>query len=213
MRKGLLTLLAMASFASPVAAEHLAPRNACVDLKGADAFLMTLTTAVANRSAEMLRPLVDHKVMLDFGGGSGWSEMEARLASPDYRLWEELDRVLVLGCDASGPSELVMPYYWGQDYGDLDAYGTYIVLGDAVPLYASENGSKIVRRLNWEAVEFIGFFETAEQIDAAERWEIRARDGQRGFVPKAALRALVDYRLLATRSDDKWRITYMIAGD
>ena len=199
--------------ATPAHSEHLAPRNECGTLEGADAFQMALVTAVANRNAEMLRPLVHPQVHLDFGGGRGWELMGERLQSPDYDLWAELDEVIRLGCDEGHEQSLVMPYYWGQDYGDLDAYGTYIVVGTKVPLYRTESGERTVRNLNWEAVEFVSLFETAEVLAQAKRWEIKTRDGARGFVEPQTLRALVDFRLIAERQDGTWVITTFIAGD
>ena len=211
--KQIIVAVAAFALATPVHAEHLAPRNACGKLEGADAFQMSLATAVANRDAEMLRLLVHPEVHLDFGGGRGWELMRERLSSPDYNLWDEFAEVIRLGCDEGYEQSLVMPYYWGQDYGDLDAYGTYIVVGTKVPLYRTESGERTVRNLNWEAVEFVSLFETAEVLAQAKRWEIKTRDGARGFVEPQTLRALVDFRLIAERQDGTWVITTFIAGD
>lgn len=218
MRPGQVIGLMLSAFAiftlvSPASAEHLAPRNVCGTMAGADAFRLTLVTAVANRDADMLEKIVDPDVLLDFGGGSGWEEMRARLDAADYRLWEELDTVIKLGCAVGSQDSLVMPYYWGQDFGDLDAYGTYIVLGADVPLFATAKGERAIGRLKWEAVEFIGDFETEQDVDAAPFWEIRTRNGMRGFVDQAQLRALVDYRLIAEQRAEGWAISTFVAGD
>ncbi|BDW81906.1 hypothetical protein MACH24_13440 [Erythrobacter sp. Dej080120_24] len=205
--------IAPMALAAPAAAEHLEPRNACSAMAGADEFRMTLVTAVANRDAEMLQTVVDPDILLDFGGGSGWREMRARLDAADYRLWDELDTVIRLGCDRAYQDSLVMPYYWGQDFGDMDAYGTYIVLGADVPMFATAKGESRIARLRWEAVEAVGFFDMVEGNREAPLWEVQTRNGKRGFVDHTLLRALVDYRLIAEQRDGGWKITTFVAGD
>lgn len=142
--------IAAMAMAAPAAAEHLEPRNACTSMAGADEFRMTLVTAVANRDPDMLQTVIDPGILLDFGGGSGWEEMRARLDAADYRLWDELDTVIRLGCDRAYQDSLVMPYYWGQDFGDMDAYGTYIVLGADVPMFATAKSERRIARLRWK---------------------------------------------------------------
>lgn len=205
--------IAAMALAAPAAAEHLEPRNACSAMAGVDDFRMTLVTAVANRDAEMLQTVVDPDILLDFGGGSGWQEMRARLDAADYRLWDELDIVIRLGCDRAYQDSLVMPYYWGQDFGDMDAYGTYIVMGADVPMFATAKGERKIARLRWEAVEAVGFFDMVEGDREAPLWEVQTRSGKRGFVDRTLLRALVDYRLIAEQRDGEWKITTFVAGD
>jgi len=200
--------------ASPTHAEHLYPRNECDGLEGVDRFQMRLVTAVANRNAAMLEPLVHPQVHLDFGGGSGWELMRERLTSPQLQLWSELDDVLRLGCATTRDGRISMPYYFLQEFPEgFDAYGTYISLGSRVPLYRSETGGRIVRYLNWEAVENVAFFETVENLESAKRWQVRAVDGTLGFVTPESIRALADYRLSAEMSEGRWRIMTFIAGD
>lgn len=215
MKQAIWGAIAALTLTAPAQAEHLAPRNECGALPGAEAFQMRLATALANRDEAMLRSLVHPQVQLDFGGGSGWDEMRARLVSPDYDLWSELDIVIRLGCAPSYEGSLAMPFYWGQEMPEgYDAYGTYIVLGEKIPLYRSATGDEIERNLSWEAVENVAYLETVEGVEDAARWEVQTADRTRGYVDREKLRALIDYRLLADRNDDgKWQITYFIAGD
>ena len=161
----------------------------------------------------MLKPLVDPQVHLDFGGGHGWDLMQERLVSEDYQLWEELDQVVRLGCARGYEDSLVMPYYWAQDIGERDPYGTYVVLGDRVPLFAREEGERVLRHLRWQYVELIAYLEHVDGIEDAVRLEVKLEDGTRGYVERAKLRALIDYRLLAERREGRWVITTFIAGD
>ncbi len=212
IRSILVGLLAI-FIASPALAGHLAPRDACHTFANSDAFQTKLATAVANRNADILQEIVDPQVLLDFGGGSGWEEMRLRLTSPEYNLWEELDTVIRLGCAVGYQKSMVMPYYWGQDFGDLDAFDTYVVLGDSVPLFSSVTGEEVIGHLNWEAVELSAYFEDGAAMDQSPRWEVQTRSGERGFVDQTRLRALFDYRLIAEQSNGRWRITTFIAGD
>ncbi|UAB79405.1 hypothetical protein INR77_06965 [Erythrobacter sp. SCSIO 43205] len=214
MTRVITIVLAAFALSAPVQAEHLAPRNECAKLTGASDFVRTLTTAVANRNAEMLRGIVDENIVLDFGGGSGWNEMQGRLLSPDYNLWAELDAVLRLGCGAYDDGSIAMPLYWVKPMPDgYESYGTYIVTGSKVPLYSAQTAGAVFTHLDWEAVELVAYLESVELGEDPALVEIRRADGTRGFADRALLRSLVDYRLLAAAEDGAWRITHFIAGD
>lgn len=194
--------------AAPVHAQNFAPRDECGGLQGIEQFRMQLVTAVANRNADMLEPLVDPDIHLDFGGGSGWEQMSMLLHSEEQALWESLAEVLALGC-ASSEYGLSMPWVWTQDLGFEDAYTTYLVRGADVPLRSSpEDEAAILRRLDWEAVSLLSDWSNEDRYA-----RVRTADGDRGFVPWDVLRSQIDYRLLASRQDDRWQITVFIAGD
>lgn len=210
----LLAGFAALTLTAPATAEHFAPRNECEALTGADAFQRTLVTAVANRNAEMLRSIVDPQIKLDFGGGEGWDLFEARLASSDPDLWAELDTVLRLGCAVTDEGRITLPYYFAQELPpDTDPYGTYITLGDRVPLYKTETGDEIVQFLNWEAVDNVAYFETVEDLERAKRWQFQTRSGTRGYIDPESVRSLIDFRMLAEKREGQWRMTVFIAGD
>ena len=208
----LAVALALMLGAGPVAAKSVPPRDTCADVSGADGFRMRLVTAVANRDAGLLRSITHPRVHLDFGGGTGWQLMQERLDDPDYRLWEELDKVLRLGCGTRGEGELYLPWYWGEDLGTEDAFSTYIVTGDDVPLLrkpkAASGATEVVRSLDWDVVTLI-----SEWDEKAKFAEVQTSDGQRGFVAWSHLRSQVDYRMIASRDTGEWLITVFIAGD
>jgi hypothetical protein len=83
---------------------------------------MTLATAVANRDEVMLLPLFAPDVLLDFGGGSGREELRRRLNDPEYRLWDELEALLPLGCAEGADGGITMPWLWAQDLDEDDAF-------------------------------------------------------------------------------------------
>ncbi|MEO1921277.1 MAG: hypothetical protein ABGW84_05245 [Sphingomonadaceae bacterium] len=201
---------AMAALSTPISAQQsYPPRDECRGDAAAQAFRYTLTTAVANRNAAMLRPLVAPQVELDFGGGSGWETFAARLDDPAYTLWEELDRVLLLGCAVMKGGELTLPWHWAQDFGDIDYFETMLVTGSDVPLRVAAAPDAPVRaRIHWELVTLIEGWDP-------EAGYLKVRDGlhRTGFIRSDRLRSMVDYRLLARPGTAGYRIIAFIAGD
>ena len=205
--------LAFLLLASPMAlaAKSVPPRDECNGVQGANAFRLALTTAVANRDENMLAALAEPEVLLDFGGGSGRDTLMARLDDGDYELWQELDRLLLLGCAAGeDASSLTIPWLFAQDLGTEDAFSTFVATGSAVPLRsAPDAGASVVATLDWDVVTMTG-----EWTDDAEFFPVRTASGSAGFVAVTQLRSQVDYRLLAVRGDDgEFRINALVAGD
>ena len=48
-------------------------------------------------------------------------------------------------------------------------------------------------------------------VDTGER--LKTADGKEGYVATDKVRSLLDYRLLATKVNNEWRITAFLAGD
>jgi hypothetical protein len=186
-----------------------APRDDCGELDGAHAFRTALAAAVEARDAEALVALADPDIKLDFGGGQGTAELRKRLADPDYRLWDELEQVLPLGCAANSQDVFTLPWYFAQDFGELDSFSGMIVMGEDVPLRAAPRGdAEVLERISWDAVELQGYLgdEDAFVLVADDR-------GREGYIARANLRSLIDYRLIAERAAGKWAITAFVAGD
>lgn len=207
MKWGIMLGAAALVLSAQAQAEHLYPRDECAKLDGVAQFRMALVTAVANRDAEMLRPLVSPQVHLDFGGGSGWETLEERLTDRD--LWSELDKVLRLGCASSDDGEIAMPWAWSQDYGIEDPFSAWLTLGDAVPLRESASAdAPVIRTMRWEAVEQQGGWQGDEEFI-----KVRTKTGEEGYAPVAQMRHQLDYRLIASRESGRWQVIVFIAGD
>lgn len=213
MRAAIWGLLLAGLLPATVAAKSVPPKDECSGIAGADRFRMALATATANRDPDMLRPLVDPEILLDFGGGSGWDLLAQRLDDPDYALWEELDKVQRLGCGIYSEErggEMYLPYYWGVDPGTDDPYLTYFVIGDGVPLrQGPAANSPLLDRLSWDIVTLIDDG-TQKPGDLAH---VQFASGRTGYVALEHLRSLVDYRLIAAPTSDGWTIKIFIAGD
>ena len=200
-----------ASFAVPPNAPgQYAPRDECSAIAGAAPFLAALRSAVTARDAEAFAALASPEIFLDFGGGGGQEEVRAQLGRKS-RLWRELDRIMELGCAVDAENgELVMPWFFAQDLGDADPFSTQLALGSAVPLLANPSRKAKVRaRLNWQLVHIYEVevsdpgYETVAVIDS----------DLEGHVRSSQLRSQLDYRLIARKEGDGWRIVTFLAGD
>ena len=86
-----------------------------------------------------------------------------------------------------------------------------LVTGSEVPLRRKPSpDAPAVRSLDWALVTLKG-----DGFDPAAKYaEVTATDGSTGFVATAKLRSLLDYRLVADKSEGgTYRITALIAGD
>ena len=218
--KRLLTAAALTALsfggASAVSAKNgpLYPRNECTTVPGLSQVDASLRTAAQMSDTGALLAVMDDDILLDFGGGSGKAELTKRLTSPDYLLWDQLDRVLRLGCglatDAQGNQNAAWPWYFNKDLGQGDPYETNIVTGTGVRLRSGPSlNSRIIGTVSWDYVFFTGSYDDEPGSFA----KVRTRSGQEGYMAVDYLRSEVDYRLVANKESGAWKITAFIAGD
>lgn len=183
-----------------------APRDECDALAGAGEFRERLARAVQERDADALAALASPDVKLDFGGGAGVAELKVRLSAPDGELWQALENLVPLGCAASPEGTLTIPWYFAQEIPLDDPYMAMIVRGTDVPLLAEPKAdAKAVTRLSWDAVEMVA--------NPGAYAEVKTADGTTGYIEMGKLRSLIDYRLIAEKGADGWKIGALVAGD
>lgn len=184
------------------------PRDECAKLPGFAEFRDKLFAAAKAKDVEALAALADPKINLDFGGGAGTDELRKRLSDPKVRLWDEIAALSGLGCAVDG-GIATMPAIFSRVPEDVDAATTMLVTGTDVPMRAKpERTAETVRTLDWALVSLAKGFDPG-----ATYTEVTAADGSRGHVLTAKLRSLLDYRLIAERQGEDWKITALIAGD
>lgn len=184
------------------------PRDECKGLPGWADFRTKLEQAVAHRDAETLAGLIDPAIELDFGGGHGVKELRRRLDDKDYKLWDQLTALLPLGC-AADESSATMPWIFAKAPEDADPYAGMLVLGDAVPAYAKPDAaSPALATLNWPVVTVVDNSGSEQPFT-----KVTLPDSKIAYVESTKLRSLLDYRLIASRAKQGWRITALIAGD
>ncbi len=192
---------------SPLASGPWAPRDECGKVEGADAFRERLAAAAEARDADALVALAAEDIKLDFGGGEGTAELRSRLADEDRKLWAELDTLMTLGCAANEQGGITIPWHFDQDLGVTDSYTAWLVTGEGVPVLAGPVGDERRATISWDLVE-------VETFDPEQpRQQARLPDGTAGFIATDRLRSLLDYRLIASSRNGRWRITTFVAGD
>ncbi len=192
---------------APFADGPFAPRDECSDLDGAREFRQRLAAAVEERDTAGLVALAAEDVKLDFGGGKGREELSRRLEADGSDLWEQLDQLMILGCDGDRQKGITMPWYYAQDVPG-DPMRMMIVTGESVPVLAQPKAdAEIVERLSWEAVPL-----SRDDQPGQDFRKIDLGDGKSGFVTADRLRSVLDYRLQAISRNGKWSITSIVRG-
>ena len=187
---------------------RFAPRDECGELEGAPDFRNRHAEAVRLRDASTVAALAADEVQLDIGGGAGAAELQKRLNEPGGELWKELDELLTLGCAANDQGGITIPWIFDQDIGDADPYFSMLVMGEDEPVHETASASsKEVGKVSWDLVETVDY-----QPDRTMQ-QVKLADGKTGFIATEKLRAVIDYRLLASSRNGKWSITSFIAGD
>lgn len=191
-----------------------APRDACLKAPGDPAFAATLRAAIARRDAGALVALAAEDIRLDFGGGSGRAELRRRLSGPEgAALWANLSEAVNLGC-AMSEGDMVFPWLFAQELGDVDPFDALVVTGASVPLYRRNSARAApIARLNWQLVIAQGDGLAADAGKRPLRRIAVINSPLEGYVPTASLRSPLDYRLIASRQGRVWRITAFVAGD
>lgn len=185
-----------------------APQDTCDKLDGAEVFRRQLAAAVEARDADVLAALAAEDVKLDFGDGAGRAELRRRLTDETTGLWDELDALMALGCSANEQGGITIPWYFDQNLGETDPYFAMLVMGEDVPVIERpEPAGKRVASLSWDMVEIAS-------LDPENPYQqVELADGKVGFIATDKLRSLIDYRLIASSRNGRWRVTSLVAGD
>ena len=191
-----------------------APRQECLISPAARAFAATLRGAIVRRDARALAELASDDVTLDFGGGAGKAELRKRLSGADgARLWRELEEAASLGC-AMREGNMIYPWFFAQQLGDVDPFEALLVTGPSVPLYRRA-GSRTapIARLNWQLVIARGVGPAPGAGKRSLRRVSVIGSRLQGYVAPERLRSPLGYRLIVSRKGPGWRISAFVAGD
>lgn len=223
MKRCAILVLAAVLAAQPALAGHTvppnrpgayAPRDACIKTPGARAFAASLRSAIARRDAGALAELAATDVQLDFGGGGGKALLRSQLTGKEGpAMWQELEQAVGLGC-AMDAGNMVFPWLFAQNLGDVDPFDALVVTGAAVPLYRRDNlRSAPIARLNWQMVIAQGEGLEPDAVKRPMRRVSVINSPLEGYVASDKLRSVIGRRLIATRHGGKWEISAFVAGD
>jgi len=201
------------SLAQAVASANgpFAPKDDCGELYGFDSFRGQLRRAITFQNVDSLVALVDPAVKLDFGGGAGVDELKTRLAD-DPALWSEMSDAIALGCSAQDETSVTMPWVFANLPDGADATSTYLVTANDAPVRAEADAAAAASdaSLGWDLVKLAG----DGPEEGAEFVQVSTLDGETtGYMALDHLRPVTDYRILANRGDDGWKVTAFVAGD
>lgn len=186
-----------------------APADECARLPGAEDFRQALAAAVLAHDANTVASLATPTIRLGFGGDDGRERFRNQLAAPDGKLMGDLRTLLQLGCAVDARGGITIPWYFAQDFGDVDSYSAMLVTGVDVPLFAAPDAKSAVKqRLSWDLVTLTAALEPDRSFQ-----QVTTANGAKGYIATDRLRSLLAPRLLATREGGVWRISALIAGD
>lgn len=162
-----------------------------------------LLAAVRARDTKKVLALSDPNIRTTFGGDGDATRLENVLTED---LWRELEEVLQLGGNFR-EGMFWAPYVYSAWPEAHDAFETYAVIADDVPLRASADASApAIATLSRDLVTRVS--------DPENSWrKVTLADGKSGFVEEKFLRSPVDYRAGFSRGANGWRMTAFVAGD
>ena len=219
-----LTLLAAPAMAATPPAAPVAP----MQVKPADegpqspsflAFRKKLLDAITRKDVNAVTKLMDPRIKLDFGGGTGIATFRKNwnVNSPDTQVWKALAIVVGNGghFDNSSRTEFVAPYVFSAWPDDIDAFENVAITDPQAELLDGPHESRhTIRKLGFEIVEVIKGAGKPQHEAGEDYWsEVKTQDGKRGFVKASQYRSPIDYRAVFEKHKGRWRMTVFIAGD
>ena len=201
--------------AAPSAPAVNGPKLMPVDEATKDAALVAyreeLLSAVRRRDGDAVITLSDPKIRTSFGGGGGAEDFRKALAQPG--VWEDFEQVLTQGGSFVGEGEtrsFWAPYVYSAWPEAHDAFEFLAITTDNVPLRESADANaKALATLSYDIVHRAG-----EPSREPRPWQqIKTSDDRTGWVESRFVRSPVGYRAGFVKSEGKWKLNALVAGD
>jgi hypothetical protein len=200
---------------APAAPKVTGPKLLPVDEAASDpslvAFRDELLAAVRRRDADAVVALADPKIRTSFGGGGGAADFKPALGQPG--VWEDFELLLTQGGKfvGEGPERSFWaPYVYSAWPEEKDAFQFLAITGENVPLHQSDDASSpVIATLSYDIVEREG----QPRRDGGAWQHIKTADGHTGWVEMRSVRSPIGYRAGFLKSDGKWRMNALVAGD
>ena len=176
-------------------------------------FRSNLLEAVRRHDATALIASVDPKIRTTFGAGGGVSDFRKqwRIEDPRSPVWTELERILTLGGtftrNAPAP-QFWAPYVYSAWPESQDAFSSLAIIATDVPLHQdASQSSPAIATLSLDIVQ-------RGPATDNERWtDVVTKDGRNGWVETKFARSPIGYRAGFVKTNGKWRMNALVAGD
>lgn len=175
------------------------------------AFRAGLQQTVIKRDVEGLLRAVHPQIKNDFGGDDGIAAFKRvwRLDESNSDVWTVLDAILSLGGTFEGPDTFVAPYVFSRWPQDLDSFDHLAVVGSSVRVRSGPSTGMPPL----ETVSFAILRRGDGGRDGQPWTPVILPDGRKGFVASRFVRGPVDYRAYFTRTEGRWQMVMLVAGD
>ena len=219
-RRFLLALLASTAIVPVAAAVKPVPPVLPVDEATRDPALVRVRTAVIEavkaKNFKQLEPHLDPRIELDFGGGSGATELGRRLAGNPV-LWEELAWVLEHGGQFQR-GEFCAPYTFTAKIGHIDVFEAGIIVEASVPARAEPRAdARIVATLGRRAIRVADWRNSDKMprpfYNRRDWVKVEFAEKEFGWIEARFVRSSIDYRAVFKKMRGDWKINAFIAGD
>jgi hypothetical protein len=195
--------------AAPAPPTGTGPKLMPVDEASSDpsfvAYRDELLAAVRRRDANAVAALADPMIRTSFGGGGGADDLRRTLEQPG--MWDDLEQLLTQGGSFRGEGtgrSFWAPYVYSAWPDAHDPFAFLAITGKDVPLRESQDpGSPTIAILSYDIVERAG------QPDN----RVKTADGRTGWVEADDVRSPIGYRAGFMKSDGRWRMNALVAGD
>ena len=187
-------------------------------------FREKLLAAIAEKNVDFLLEHVDEDIKIGFGAEYGKEDFIKSWNLKDHAeqslLWQQLAEVLSLGgvFDNAELSSFTAPYTF-HAWVD-DPYQYKVITGTQVRVRAEPRlQGPVLGSLNYEVVQSAELNEgEIPVLDTIENevhsWEkIRTPQGQIGYVYGKFVRSPIDFRANFRYKEEKWMMTFFLAGD
>lgn len=161
-----------------------------------------LLDAVRRRDVEALVFASDPNIRTSFGDGGGSNALREMFARPE--MWSELEQVLTHG-GTFREGSFWAPYVYSAWPDSVDAFEWLAVIAKDAALRDAPN-SRAIATLSHDLVQRVAEPEGGWQ-------QVKTADGRTGFVEMKFVRSPVGYRAGFNKTDNRWRMTAIVAGD
>lgn len=189
------------------------PKLAFVDEGAKDpefaAFRQRLLEAVERRDRDAVLGFAHPNIRTSFGAAGGRADLGRKL-DQDPELWQQLESILSMGGtfrSGGGKRAFWAPYVYSAFPEDRDAFTTFAVVEDAVPLREKPSvDARVLATLSRDLV-------TAHPGESVDWIEVETADSRKGWVERQFVRSPVDYRAGFGKTGQGWKMDALVAGD